>query len=167
MFGWAMSANSQPSNGDEEVVDVSQTITDSTQKSIEKVRARRSFFEGKTGIKDPFKLRDPFQAPQKPRVKKTKRAGGNIINGVFTNVTTVGAVDLEKIKIVGILVGKERRALAQVGGETVVLKEGMNIGDNGASLKAILPGGIVLVEKITNVYGEEEYLETVVPISDE
>jgi len=47
----------------------------------------------------------------------------------------------------------------------IILKEGMKIGDDGAELKAILPGGIILVEKIVNVYGQEEYLETVIPIS--
>ena len=47
----------------------------------------------------------------------------------------------------------------------VILREGMKIGADQAELKAILPGGIILVEKITNVYGEEEYLETVIPIS--
>ena len=41
----------------------------------------------------------------------------------------------------------------------------MKIGEDGAELKAILPGGIIVVEKIVNVYGQEEYLETVIPIS--
>ena len=51
------------------------------------------------------------------------------------------------------------------GGPIIILKEGMKIGEDGAELKAILPGGIILVEKIVNVYGQEEYLETVIPIS--
>jgi type IV pilus assembly protein PilP len=85
---------------------------------------------------------------------------------------------------VGVLLGENRRALAKVanesGGdnnrgmsrereqlseETFILKEGMLIGENDAELKAILPGGIVLVEKITNVYDQEEYLETIIPIT--
>jgi hypothetical protein len=58
--------------------------------------------------------------------------------------------------------------LVQVGKDAkkiIIFKEGAKIGAEAAELKAILPGGIVLVEKITNVYGEEEYLETVIPIS--
>jgi type IV pilus assembly protein PilP len=47
----------------------------------------------------------------------------------------------------------------------IIMKEGMKIGPDNAELKAILPGGIVLVEKIVNVYGEDEFLETVIPIS--
>ena len=45
------------------------------------------------------------------------------------------------------------------------IKEGMRIGTNSAEVKAILPGGIVLVEKIRNVYDLDEYLETVIPVS--
>jgi type IV pilus assembly protein PilP len=51
------------------------------------------------------------------------------------------------------------------GKDVIILKEGMKIGQDEAELKAILPGGIVLVEKIVNVYGQEEFLETVIPIS--
>jgi type IV pilus assembly protein PilP len=65
------------------------------------------------------------------------------------------------------MIGKERRALAKVAGgtDTFIIKEGMKLGQNGAEVKAILPGGIVLVEKIVNVYDQEEYLETVLPVS--
>jgi hypothetical protein len=41
----------------------------------------------------------------------------------------------------------------------------MKLGANKATLRAILPGGLVLVEKNTNIYGEDEYLETVIPLS--
>jgi type IV pilus assembly protein PilP len=40
----------------------------------------------------------------------------------------------------------------------------MKLGENNAELRAILPGGLILVEKNINIYGEEEYLETVIPI---
>ncbi len=51
------------------------------------------------------------------------------------------------------------------GRSIVILREGAKIGEDGAELKAIMPGGVILVEKIINVYGQEEYLETVIPIS--
>jgi type IV pilus assembly protein PilP len=69
--------------------------------------------------------------------------------------------------------GKERRAMAKlasngvVGSDVFYLKEGMKIGPNSAEVKAILPGGVVLVEKIRNVYDQDEYLETVLPLSNE
>ena len=46
----------------------------------------------------------------------------------------------------------------------IKLKEGMTLGTQNAVVRAILPGGIVLVEKISNVYGQEEFFETVIPI---
>jgi len=128
-----------------------------------------NFFLGKTKIKDPFSLRDPFKSPLQKGQKKQNIKKGIIKNGIFTNLSSVEGVTLDQIKIVGILVGKERRAMARIGANPnpVILKEGMILGEDGAELKAILPGGIVLVEKIVNVYGEEEYLETVIPISEE
>ena len=43
----------------------------------------------------------------------------------------------------------------------------MVIGENNAVIKAILPGGVVLVEKIKNVYEQDEYLETILTITPE
>lgn len=48
-----------------------------------------------------------------------------------------------------------------------ILKEGMKVGVDDAEVKAILPGGIVVVEKIVNVYDQQEYIETVIPVSAE
>ena len=48
-----------------------------------------------------------------------------------------------------------------------MLREGMKLGPERAELKAILPGGIVVVEKIKNIYNQEEYLETVIPVTDQ
>ncbi|MBI2521588.1 MAG: pilus assembly protein PilP [Bdellovibrio sp.] len=127
------------------------------------------FKDQKTFIKNPFELRDPFRRLIDSS-KNSKRKGfkTNGENNVFTNILPLEEVALEKIKIVGVLLGKDRRAMAQVEGskETFVLKEGMKLGVDGAEIKAILPGGIVLVEKIVNVYDQEEYLETIIPMSD-
>jgi type IV pilus assembly protein PilP len=40
----------------------------------------------------------------------------------------------------------------------------MVLGNNNAEIRAILPGGVVLVEKLINVYDQEEYLETILPL---
>ena len=47
----------------------------------------------------------------------------------------------------------------------MLLKEGRTLGKNRAEVRAILPGGVVLVEKITNVYEQDEYIETIIPIT--
>lgn len=131
----------------------------------------KNFFGDKTKIENPFNLRDPFKAPINKSEGKTKGRGFFLSGkGQYSNIgeTALDQLSVGQIKVVGVLIGKERRALVNLGKDgkqIIILKEGMKIGPEAAELKAILPGGIVLVEKIVNVYGEEEYLETVIPIS--
>jgi hypothetical protein len=127
-----------------------------------------SLFKELSGIPDPFSLRDPFKKPLiiKSGAEAKGKKQGVIKDGVYTNLFSFDDVPLDKIKITGIIVGKNRRALANIDGKIVILKEGMKLGLDKIELKAILPGGIVLVEKLKNVYGQDEYIETVIPISD-
>lgn len=129
------------------------------------------FFKDKTRIENPLELRDPFKSPQ---VKgQQRRQGGNKFkrgDSSYSNLSQENLRDwnIYDLRVVGVMIGKERRAMISKGegpGKVVVVKEGSSIGPDNAEVKAILPGGIILVEKIINVYGQEEYLETVVPIS--
>lgn len=130
--------------------------------------AVNDFFKDKTKLDNPFELRDPFKAPSFKSDNKTQRSGFYISGkGTYSNIEESKIENIQDIRVVGVLIGKERRALVTSGEgkQVIILKEGMKIGQDEAELKAILPGGIVLVEKIINVYGQEEYLETVIPIS--
>jgi type IV pilus assembly protein PilP len=123
-------------------------------------------FNEHTSLKDPFSLRDPFQEPKLRTEKSRKRK--QRIGGVWDNIPTLdGTVTVDQLVIKGVLIGKDRRVMVSVGngGEVYTLSEGQILGTSGTEIKAILPGGIILVEKITNIYGEDEYIETVVPIS--
>ncbi|CBW25068.1 putative secreted protein [Halobacteriovorax marinus SJ] len=130
------------------------------------------FIEENSAIKNPLELRDPFK-----RELRRKRTGKREYPGsktVFTNIQTIDNTPLDRIKITGILIGNERRAVAKTVDETgkesdqaYILKEGMKLGENSAEIKAILPGGIVLVEKIRNVYDQDEYLETIIPVASD
>lgn len=121
-----------------------------------------NFFKDKTRIENPFELRDPFKTP----LLKSKKKVTSKENYSRSVEDDLAQMELQDIKVVGVLIGKERRAVLQVEkGPLVLVKEGMKIGPDKVELKAILPGGIILVEKIVNVYGQDEYLETVVPIS--
>jgi Tfp pilus assembly protein PilP len=127
------------------------------------------FFKDKTKIEKPFELRDPFKMPVSKSEEKKVEKSGFIMNekGLYTNISEKTVNSIQDLKVIGVLIGRERRVMVsgpQTGG-IIVLKEGAKIGEEGAELKAILPGGIILVEKIVNVYGQEEYLETVIPIS--
>jgi type IV pilus assembly protein PilP len=124
------------------------------------------FIHGKTEIKNPYDVRDPFKrrSPEKKGLSRTKERSKGIFNNSSESIENNYAGN---IQIIGVMIGKERRAMAKSinGKETFVIKEGMKIGTNGAEVKAILPGGVVLAEKIMNVYDQEEYLETVLPIA--
>ncbi|MBF0300733.1 MAG: hypothetical protein HQK51_18610 [Oligoflexia bacterium] len=156
------------------------------------IKKGEEFFKNKTKIRDPINLRDPFRRPIISNEDRTQiMQEGMLKDGIFTNLPSIDNVPLDDIKIVGILMGKDRRALATIskslsinngsestgggaeggnklsgmdGPPVIVLREGMTLGEDKAEIKAILPGGVVLVEKITNVYGQEEYLETILPI---
>lgn len=126
------------------------------------------FFRDKTKIENPFELRDPFKAPLlKSGRKKVKEDEGSESRKT-DDEAALETMNLSDIKVVGVLIGKERLAVLRTSEDKpgiTYVKEGTKVGPDKAEVKAILPGGIILVEKIINVYGQEEYLETVIPIS--
>lgn len=114
-------------------------------------------------------FRDPFKRNIKRNTSKSSERRELKTN--FSNRIAVETIPVEDIRITGIFLGEERRAVGveiskKDKGIPFVIKEGMKIGPDGIEVKAILPGGIVLVEKVINVYDEEEYLETIIPVSD-
>ena len=132
--------------------------------------AKFEFFNGnKTKIKNPIGLRDPFKRKRLSLKTKKGKYSAFLKGNFFSNLPSIENVALNDIRIVGVLLGKKRRAMAKIknGKDTYLLKEGMRLGLDNAEIKAILPGGIVVVEKIRNVYNQEEYLETIIPISSE
>jgi len=130
-------------------------------------RRAADLFRDKTSIENPLDLRDPFKPPLRRVARDRGGRQSRGANGVYTNIARIGDVDTRALMVVGVIMGKERYAIAKVTGKEGVFKltEGMRLGADNAELKAIHPGGIILVEKLVNVYGEEEYLETVIPIS--
>jgi hypothetical protein len=134
------------------------------QEKIEEV------FKSKSEIEDPMSLRDPFLGPKLGK-RRTKRRGNIGGKTNYSNIPQIGQIKIDDLVVIGVIIGPERRAFVktmqsgQPSKDTYVVKEGMRLGENRAELKAILPGGLVFVEKNTNIYGEDEYLETVVPIS--
>lgn len=145
----------------------------------DKSRLPEFFQRTRTTITNPFEMRDPF----KRKALKLKSSGTKdykLDKTIFSNLPTLDGVPLDRIKITGVILGDQRRAIAKIGepggdgkdsvdpnAPTFVIKEGMKMGFNQAEVKAILPGGIVLVEKIKNVYDQEEYIETIMPVTVE
>jgi type IV pilus assembly protein PilP len=139
----------------------------------EDVEKEYSLFKSKTYVKNPMDLRDPFK--RRISKKKAQQKSRNTIDGIYTNAnTSIENKPIESLRVIGVMIGAERRAMVMVAGEgsdkvpgeIYYIKEGMKLGPSGAEVKAILPGGVVLVERIRNVYDQDEYLETVIPVSD-
>lgn len=137
-----------------------------------------NLFKSKTYVKNPLDLRDPFKRKINKKKSLSQTKAQSHLDGIYSNVnTSLENKPLESLRVTGVVLGAERRAIVRViGGITesgekdtniYYLKEGMHVGENGAEVKAILPGGIVLVEKIRNVYDQDEYLETVIPVSSD
>ena len=124
----------------------------------------KSFIEDLTNIEEPLSLRDPFKQPmskiKSKNLKETKTIRNTLSNLADPKGIKVGEIE----KVTGTLIGNDRRAFVSVKGKMFTLKEGF-IDADGIELKAILPGGLIFVEKLVNVYGQEEFIETVVPIS--
>src|SRR5689334_17269201 len=101
-----------------------------------------SFFKDKTKIDNPFNLRDPFKAPiSKTEGKKQGRGFTITGKGSYSNIgeTNLDQIPVETIRVVGVLIGKERRALvnSKDNKRVIILKEGAKIGPEQAELKAI------------------------------
>ncbi len=134
-----------------------------------KVKSKKHFLEkNRTSIKNPFDLRDPFKRLISLKKVSDKKKNSFLDGDVFTNLPSIENIPLNDISIVGILFGEKPRAIAKLKGkskDTFILKEGMKLGEDNAEIKAIFPGGIVVVEKIRNVYNQDEYLETIIPVT--
>lgn len=139
--------------------------------SEENIPEQKDIFADQTTISKPTKLRDPFKSPvpEKKVESQTAYKKSAFKNGIYTNVPNLDTITLDTVKVRGVLMGVNTRALIADKGNikaVILAKEGDKINKGKVELKAILPRGVVFVEQITNVYGQFEYLETVVPISD-
>lgn len=121
------------------------------------------FIQKNTDLKEPWKLRNPF----KIKLEKKKARQKQKVQQSLGSSDLIKEIDPNAMKIIGVLAGKKKRAFAKFKNSVIILKEGDKIGPDKVELKAILPGGIVVVDRFTNVYGQEEYLETIIPIGDE
>jgi len=126
-----------------------------------------------TNIENPIDLRDPFKMPDIEESKKQNLIQNRpywVEDGVITNIggdLDPSTVNIDNLQITGILLGPERRATVKIGENRIVLKEGMLFGpQKDIELKAIMPAGVVFVEKIKNVYNQDEYIETIIPVRE-
>jgi len=154
------------------IVSIQAQVSGSSKKPKKGVR---DLLDNQTSIKNPFELRDPFKKRPRKLGRRKRNYGNYLNNNKYSNIPTIDGYTIREIRIVGVLLGKNRRAIAKIvdpksgnaSPDSYIIKEGMKIGENDAEVKAIVPGGVVLVEKIRNVYDQDEYIETVIPVTSE
>ena len=93
---------------------------------------KKNFFQDKTSIENPFNLRDPFKAPTMKTDGKRKGRGFSVLGqGQYSNIreANLEQLPIDQLKVMGVLIGKERRAMVSPDGKRVIIvKEGVKIG---------------------------------------
>ncbi len=105
-------------------------------------------------------LRDPFR---KPMLK------------VSTEVTEGGSIPelerypLDQLKLIGIITGpkKNKALLTTPNGRMHIVTERMHVGNRRGLIKRIVPGTILVEEKVVNLLGQEEKIETTLEFEKE
>lgn len=113
------------------------------------------------------KIKDPFMIPKEKVEILTAEKKTLKKNNIYSNELSGSELTLNNLIIVGVALGKKNRAIVKVKGktETYMMTEGDLIGPDQIKLKAVLPSGVIFVEKSTNIYGTQEYFETVLPVT--
>jgi len=98
-------------------------------------------------------IRDPFKRP-------------NVSHSAAT-LSPLESIPLENFKLLGVITGPERvRAMvANPEGKTFFVAEKMKIGTRSGVIRKITPEAVFVREKIVNVLGQEEDVETEIRLS--
>ena len=126
--------------------------------SVDQVAApENDEFEMLANSKDSFSsLRDPFRMP----------SIGEGEDGVIRS--PLESTPLDQFKIIGIITGpdKFRAMLQDPTGQTHLVSEKMKLGVRSGLVKKITGRGIWVQEKVLNVVGQEEVVDTVLKLED-
>ena len=100
------------------------------------------------------KLRDPFKRPA-------------FKGALLSNKGDLESFSVETLKVVGILTGPNRiRALIMApDGRSHLVTEKTKVGIRGGIVKKITPEGILVREKVVNVIGQEENIDTEIQLT--
>ena len=108
-------------------------------------------------IENSLSVRDPFRrpAPSGPQVDDT--------------TPELLRYEIDKFKLVGVITGpkKAKAMLTSPSGKMHIVAEEMPIGTRRGFIKKIAPGMIEIEEKVINLLGQEENIDTVIEIKDE
>ena len=102
-------------------------------------------------LENSLNIRDPFRRAM-PRASLAQDDNGNDLE----------KYEIDKFKLVGVITGPKRHKalLTTPSGKMHVVSESMRIGNRRGVIKKIAPGTITVEEKLVNILGQEEVIET-------
>lgn len=106
-------------------------------------------------LENSLSLRDPFRRPPSKVAKEF--AGGGIL-------PELERYELDKFKLVGVVTGprKNKAMVTTPDGKMHIVSETMHIGTRHGVIKRIAPGRVSVEEKVVNLLGQEENIETTI-----
>jgi Tfp pilus assembly protein PilP len=103
-------------------------------------------------------LRDPFLSFEKPMTKEDLKTAKDPLQ----------KLSLSQIYIVGVIMGKDRRALIQESsGMGFIIKEGTLVGENQGIVTAIRPAGVTIKQHFKDYMGRVNTREVVLSLKKE
>lgn len=102
-----------------------------------------------------LKMRDPFKRPEIETAKTAPK-------------TPLEIFSVDTFKMIGVLTGPEkmRALLRDQEGKTHIVSETMRIGTRGGVIQKITDDAIYVREKIVNVLGQEESVDSAIPLME-
>jgi Tfp pilus assembly protein PilP len=122
----------------------------------------QNFDEANLSLETSINLRDPF----------SRVANRGMVENNEDKIPELERYELDKFSLVGIITGPKKSKALLVADETKklhVVSEKARIGTRGGYVKSIEPGMVTIEEKVVNLLGQEESIETVLELkkSDE
>ena len=141
-------AHAQPTPGSA----VAAPATAGTAAVESKVPEKESNFS----IENSLTIRDPFRRPVPV---------GNVND---LTVPELERFDLEKYKLVGVMTGpkKSKALIIAPSGKMHIVDEQTRIGTRHGLIKQIMQGAVSVEEKVVNLLGQEENIETLIEMKD-
>jgi hypothetical protein len=109
--------------------------------------------DGQPGSAAGLSIRDPFKAPEIQSADETPKG-------------PLERIPIDRFKLLGVITGPDRfRAMLQdPDGQTHLVSERMKIGNRQGVVKKITSKGLWIQEKVVNVLGQEEKVDTVLKL---
>jgi Tfp pilus assembly protein PilP len=110
-------------------------------------------------LENSLTLRDPFRQPQMKLANEVNEGG---------RVPELERFQIEQFKLMGIITGpkKNRAMVSSPEGKIFIVSEEMRIGSRRGTVKQIRPNAVIVEEKVVNILGQEERLETSIQFKD-